>query len=241
MTSETPLRRSRNLTILILILFFYAACAYSPVIARYTTISVNSWEMAICYWLLVGVALRNWGFLATQLFSLVAFGVVLTILQKVSFAVTYPMIVETTGSLSLPVLIVLYVVGPGIFFSFNFDPYGLVKELPSVVNVRATAQLLLMLSAGEMFQARFAEVSENLVVRGVDVRNKARRILSVPTFLPPLLMALIQEAAYRHSYASMLGCPPDRFPVSRARTRVSSAQKMGLAAAVVLSATRFLI
>ncbi len=241
MTNEPPVRHSRNLTIFILILFFYVACAYSQLVARYASININPWEVAICYWVIVGLALRNWGFLATQIFSLIAFGVVLTILQRVSFALTYAMIIETTSSISLPVLIVFYVVGPGIFFSFNFDPYGLVKELPRVANVRVTAQLLLMLSAGEMFQARFAEVSENLVVRGINVKNRAGRILSVPTFLPPLLMALIQEAAYRHSYTSMLGCPPDKFPVNRARTRVTPGQKVGLAFAVVLIAIRLAI
>ncbi|MEP7273011.1 MAG: hypothetical protein ABI882_16040 [Acidobacteriota bacterium] len=234
MTSETPERHSRNLTILILILFFYVVCAYAPAFAGLTSIRINSWEVAIGYWVLIGLALRNWGFLATQTFSLLAFGVVLTILQKVTFAISYEMVRETTGSLSLPVVILLFVVGPGIFFSFNFDPYGLVRELPRIANVRATAHLLLMLSAGEMFQARFSEVSENLMVRGVNVASRARRLLSVPTFLPPLLMALIQEAAYRHSYTAMLGCPPDRFPKQRARTRVSLPQKLALVVAIVL-------
>lgn len=241
MTSETPPRHSRNLTILILILFFYVTCAYAPALAKYTSLRLNAWETAFVYWMVVGLALRNWRFLATQLFSLVAFGVVLTILQKVTFGVTYAMLIETTSRHTLPVMIVLYVVGPGIFFSFNFDPYGLVKELPRVINTRATAQLLLMLSAGEMFQARFAEVSENLVVRGFNLRNRATRLLSVPTFLPPLLMALIQEAAYRHSYNSMLGCPPDRFPVSNVHTRMTNAQRIGLITAILLIGIRVLI
>lgn len=241
MTSETQPRRSRNLTVLILILFLYVTCAYAPPIAKYTSLKLNAWETAFIYWMIVGLALRNWRFLATQLFSLVAFGVVLTILQRVTFGVTYPMILETTSRYTLPVMIVLYVVGPGIFFSFNFDPYGLVKELPRVINTRATAQLLLMLSAGEMFQARFAEVSENLVVRGFNLRKRVNRMLRVPTFLPPLLMALIQEAAYRHSYNSMLGCPPDRFPVSNVHTRTSTVQKVGLIAAILLIGIRLLI
>ena len=241
MTSETRLRHSRNLTILILILLFFVACGYSRFLPRYLNLSVNSWEIAICYWLILGVALRNWRFLVTQLFSLFAFAAVLTVLQENTFTLTYRMLLETTGRLSPPVFIILFVVGPAIFFSFNFDPYGLVKELPQVANVRATAHLLLMLSAGEMFRARFAEVSENLTVRGVDLKKSGRRILSAPTFLPPLLMALIQEAAYRHSYALMLGCPAGRFPVQRSQTQVSLGQKIALAAVVVLLFARVFI
>jgi len=235
------MRHSRNLTILILILLFFAACAYSKFLPKFLHLSVNSWEVAICYWFVLGVALRNWRFLATQLFSLFAFAAVLTVLQENTFTLTYRMLLETTGRLSLPVFIILFVVGPAIFFSFNFDPYGLVRELPRVANVRATAHLLLMLSAGEMFRARFAEVSENLTVRGVNLKKGGRRILSAPTFLPPLLMALIQEAAYRHSYALMLGCPPGRFPVQRSQTQVSPGQKLGLAAAVLLLVARVFI
>ena len=241
MTSEVSSRHSKNLTVLIVILFFYLVCTYSRVINGSLSIKLNQWELAFCYWLAVGIVMRNWRFLATQLFSLAAFGLVFSILQKVTFSVNYADIVETTSARSLPVIILLYVVGPGIFFSFNFDPYGLVKELPRIVNVRATAQVLLMLSAGEMFQARFSEVSENLVVRGINVRNGGRRFLSVPTFLPPLLMALIQEAAYRHSYNAMLGCPPECFPVHDARTRISVAQWLSLAVAGVLVTVRLLI
>jgi len=239
--SETRLRHSRNLTILILILFFFAACAYSRILFKYVNLSLNAWEVAICYWVVLGVALRNWRFLFTQLFSLFAFAAVLTVLQENTFALTYPMLLETTGRLSPPVFIILFVVGPAIFFSFNFDPYGLVRELPQIANVRATAHLLLMLSAGEMFRARFAEVSQNLIVRGVDLKKRGRRILSAPTFLPPLLMALIQEAAYRHSYALMLGCPAGKFPVQSSQTRVSPGQKVGLAAAVLMLLGRVFI
>jgi len=240
-TSETSSRHSKNLTVLIVILMFYLACTYSRVINDAVSINLNQWELALCYWLVVGLVIRNWRFLATQLFSLAAFGLVFTILQKVTFSVTYADIVANTGARSLPVVILLYIVGPGVFFSFNFDAYGLVKELPRIVNVRATAQVLLMLSAGEMFQARFSEVSENLIVRGINLRNGGRRFLSVPTFLPPLLMALIQEAAYRHSYNAMLGCPPERFPVHDARTRISKAQSVSLAVAGLLVIVRFLI
>ena len=241
MTSEEPRRHSTNLTVLIVILFFYLTCADSGVINRHTGWHLNQWEIAFCYWLLVGLALRNWRFLATELFSLAAFGVVLTILQKVTFSIGYSDIFETTSARSLPVLILVYVVSPGIFFSFNFDPYGLVKELPRIVNMRATAQVLLMLSAGEMFQARFAEVTENLMVRGIDVRSGLRRFLNAAMFLPPLLMALIQEAAYRHTYNAMLGCPPERFPVHDAKTRISPWQRAGLLVALVLVAVRALI
>jgi hypothetical protein len=183
-TSETSSRHSKNLTVLILILFFYLACAYSRVINDAVSIKLNQWELAFCYWLVVGLFIRNWRFLATQLFSLAAFGLVFTILQKVTFSVSYADIVATTSARTLPVVILLYVVGPGIFFSFNFDAYGLVKELPRIVNVRATAQVLLMLSAGEMFQARFSEVSENLIVRGVNVRNGGRRFFQCADISP---------------------------------------------------------
>jgi hypothetical protein len=240
-TSENPRRHSKNLTVLIVILFFYIACAYSRVINELLSIHLNQWELAFCFWLIVGAAMRYWRFLMTELFSLAAFGVVFTILQKVTFAISYADIHETTSARSLPVVVLVFLVSPGIFFSFNFDPYGLVKELPRIVNVRATAQLLLMLSAGEMFQSRFAEVSENLFVRGINVRSGVRRLMSVPTFLPPLLMALIQEAAYRHSYNEMLGCPADRFPVQSARTTVSLPQIASLIVALVLVVFRLLI
>jgi len=240
-TSETPRRHSKNLSVLIVILFFYIACVYARVINDLFSISLNQWELAFCYWLVVGLVLRSWRFLVTELFSLAAFGVVFTILQKVTFAISYSDISQTTSARALPVVILVYVVSPGIFFSFNFDPYGLVRELPRIVNVRATAQVLLMLSAGEMFQARFSEVSENLMVRGIDIRSGARRLLSIPTFLPPLLMALIQEAAYRHSYNAMLGCPADRFPLHSVRPSISKLQAMSLILALVLIVLRPLL
>jgi hypothetical protein len=239
-TSENRPRYSKNLSVLIVILFFYIACSSSRLIGEFFSIRLNQWELAFCYWLVIGAAIRHWRFVATEIFSLAAFGAVFTILQKVTFAISYADIFETTSTRSLPVVILVFLVSPGIFFSFNFDPYGLVKELPRIVNGRATAHILLMLSAGEMFQARFAEVSENLFVRGIDVRSGARRLLSIPTFLPPLLMALIQEAAYRHSYNSMLGCPADRFPVSETRTSMSPLQIVSLVAAALLIAMRLM-
>lgn len=241
MTSEPVARHSRNITIFILILFFYLACSYSSVYKNYLSITVNSWEIAVCYWLVIGLWLRKWRFLATQLFALIAFAAILTVLQRVTFPITYEMMRETVSASSLPVFIVLFVVGPAIFFSFNFDPYGLIKELPRIVNASWTAHLLLMLSAGEMFQARFAEVSENLMVRGVDLKSRFRRVLSIPTFLPPLLMALIQEAAYRQSYVAMLGCPLNRFPVQTTKTRLSLSQQLALTTFAVLLITRVLI
>ena len=241
MTNETPRRYSKNLSVLIVILFFYLACGYARVINDAFSIDVNQWELAFCYWLIVGLVLRSWRFLATELYSLAAFGVVLTILQKVTFAISYADISQTTSARALPVMILVYVVSPGIFFSFNFDPYGLVRELPRIVNVRATAQVLLMLSAGEMFQARFSEVSENLMIRGINIRGGARRLLGIPTFLPPLLMALIQEAAYRHSYNAMLGCPADRFPTHSDRTAISKMQTVSLILALALIVVRPLL
>ena len=241
MRSDSSRRHSGNLTVLIVIVFFYIACAYTSVINNLLSINLNQWEMAFCYWLVVGIIFRNVKFLATELLSLAAFGVVFTILQKVTFAISYSDIFQTTSARTLPVVILVYVVSPGIFFSFSFDPYGLVKELPRIVNVRATAQILLMLSAGEMFQARFSEVAENLAVRGINIRSGARRLLSIPTFLPPLLMALIQEAAYRHSYHAMLGCPPDRFPLHDSRTVVSRMQAASLLIALAFVIARPLL
>jgi len=52
---------------------------------------------------------------------------------------------------------------------------------------------------------------------------------------------LIQEAAYRHSYALMLGCPAGKFPVQRSQTFVSPGQKLGLAAAFLLLLARVFI
>lgn len=241
MTSEPLTRHSHNLTVVILILFYYVVCVYAALLGRVSPLMPNSWEVGLIYWLLLGSALRNWRFLATQMFSMIAFGVVLTVLQTVRFALDYGMVRATTATYTLPVVIFLFVVCPGIFFSFNFDPYGLVRELPRIINRRATAHLLLMLSTGEMFRARLAEVSENLLVRGIDITSPGRRLLNIPTFLPPLMMALIQEAAYRHSYIRMLGCPEDRFPHQRTRTTISAAQKVALFLALLLLAARVAI
>ena len=239
------MKGSRNVTIVILIVYFYVTCAYVSLYAKHNLASPNFWHVALVYWLTISILLRNWRFLITQTLSLLAFASIWSILKNNTFAISLGMVNETTVIKNpvtmsmLPIIIVLFVIGPAIFFSLTFDPYALAKDLARVANIRATSYLLLILSAGEMFRERFSEVSENLIVRGVNVQDRIVRISRFAIFFPPLIRALVQEAVYRQSYAFMLGCEPGRFPARRFERRASLLQVIGLAFGILLIIVRF--
>jgi hypothetical protein len=233
------MKGSRNITVALIILAYYAVESYVPVFESCCLPRLQYWHVALIYWLLLGLLVRARRFVLTELISLSAFGVVVGTLLYGSTSWQ-----AATGALShpgIPLFMLLFVILPVMFFGLTFDPFGLVKDLPAVTNVRAPAYLLLLLSSGEMFKARSAEILEHLLVRGLDLKQPRWRIRYAHIYFPPLLLASIQEAAYRYSYTSMLGCPADRFPLTKRRQRISARQKAVLVSISLLVILRIVL
>lgn len=225
---------SINFTVSLVILSYFVVQAYAGLVP-----SLARWQFALIFWFVVAVLMRNFRFLFAHCAALVAFGFVISILHYNSLSVANGLL--ALGHPSTPLYMILFVIFPMVFFNLTFDAYSLMKDLPAIASVRVPAYILLILSSGEMFNARFDEIREHLAVRGIDVSGGFARIRHAVTYLPPLLLALIQEAVYRYSYIGMVGCPTDRFPIRKKEPRISRAQKISFAGLLALLVLRLAI
>ena len=229
---------SPNITLGCIVLFYYVVQTYIPLVRSRWMPDLLGWHVALGYWFAFGAIFRNLRFIGAAFLSVGALALVMAVLSFPKVTLVTAFAALSVGRARIPVGAILFIVLPALFFGLNFDPFALTRDLPGVMGSRVRAYLLLILSSGEMLKARSRELVENLLCRGLDLRARRSKLRHIHRFLPTLLVATIHEGTYRHSFLSMLGCPPSTFPAYAVTRRISIVQKVVILIALGLVALR---
>ena len=215
---------SINITLSISILYYYSLLLLAPLFYHLTLYAAVP-TLAIIFWLHISLFINCIHFRTfiaqTIIMTLLTLVLILTARKKVTFNNLILLLVHHPAS--RPMALVIWVVLPAIFFSSNYDPFLLVKDL-AMFKIPTTGYLLVIFTFGETFKRRFLEISEVLTVRGINLSNSRERITNINRFLPQLLRGMIEQAGYRGDYSSMLGCPPGRLPSIHSKNTISPLQ-----------------
>ena len=200
-------------------MLYYVAALYIFLPAH----SGGRWLFVPAYWICIGLLYMRVRPMIAQVALYITFITLVTFIRLTT--ITRSGLYETMTAPAVPLLMFAFVVLPTFYFAFTFDAFELVKDIGAVCHVRMPAYLLLVVSIGAMFRARLREVEEYLCARGIDTERRRDRLLHLAVIMPPLVIALIQEAAYRQTYALMLGCSDAQLPQSAKGQRASVIQK----------------
>jgi hypothetical protein len=230
---------SRNVWVAIVFAYYFALQLDYYVAHAHGIWPWERWSLSLVFWFAMGLLFGRPRPFITQTVTVLAYGFVMAATTYHQF--TWVARQESLQPLTRALAMILFVILPAMFFISSADPYRLVYGLPPLAGGRVGSYLVLILSISEMFKTRFNEVAEHLLARGIDIRSRFQGVVYVHRYFGPVLLSVIQEAAYRQLYLNSLGCEFDMFPRIRARSlRISSLQQLALIGVLVLLIVRLL-